>query len=467
MILFIKEHLHQRRQSWLKSAFCIALALLFSAVPGSAVNEGRISYTAEIVCAFRTIGARDPDPKTRNPDYMAKHFVNPELQSTFPGLGVDFEDAKNAMDQMDNGGYYYVNARTHHIDGLLTEALKAGVRQVLIMSAGFDSRAYRFHQAYPDVRFFEIDLPDISVVKQHRVERVLGRKADWVTFVPIDFNTQTLDEVLGRADFASKQQTFYIWEGVTYFLTQTGVDSTLNFIAERSAPGSQIVFDYILEDVVQGGDYSAYGARKAARFVALVGEPYTFGISPKKLESFVNMHGLGLLSDLGPEDLTQRYLIASNGTVSGKISEFLRVVHADVPHSDEQQRLRRQAELEIKRYSTQNDVPLHAIAVPEDVRAFLNAYSDCFKSKDFYSLPMFFSKDFLSSNLTRDDVISFFRMTYTGRPIHLYRIVVTRFDKHGNRATIDGFIARKGFRTPLIAAEIIKEEDGQWRWFKD
>ena len=448
----------------MESALCIALLLLFSPLPGGAVDEGKISYTAELICAFRSIGARDPDPKTRNPDFMAKYFVDPALQSTLPGLAVDFEDAKMAMDQMDNGGFYYVNARTHHIDRLLVEALKTGVRQVVILGAGFDSRAYRFHPAYPDVRFFEIDLPATSASKQHRVEKLLGQNPEWVTFVPIDFDTQTLDDVLGEAGFASEQQTFYIWEGVTYFISQAGVNSTLHVIAEKSAPGSQIVFDYVLKDVVQG-NYSAYGARKAAKFVALMGEPYTFGISPKQLASFVHLHGLRLLSDLGPQDLTQRYLISSNGTVSGKIAGFLRIVHADVPEADERQRLRRQAELEMKRHDTQQDLTIHSIAVPDDVQAFLNAYSDCFKRKDFDALLAFYAKDFLTDNLTRDSVVSFFQMTYLNRPIDQYRIVVTRFDQRGNRATIDGFIARKGFRTPLIATEIVQGEDGQWRWY--
>ena len=91
-----------------------------------------------------------------------------------------------------------------------------------------------------------------------------------MTFVSIDFNTQTLDEVLGKAGFETDQKTFYVWEGVTYFISRVGVDSTLRFIAEKSAPGSLVVFDYMLEDVVQGLDYATYGARRTVYFVALI-----------------------------------------------------------------------------------------------------------------------------------------------------------------------------------------------------
>jgi len=98
MMPFIRKHLHQRRRIWLESALCLALFLSLSPAPGGAVDNGKPSYTAEVVCAFRSIGALDSDPKTRNPDFMAKHFVNLSLQSRIPGLGLDFEDAKTAMD---------------------------------------------------------------------------------------------------------------------------------------------------------------------------------------------------------------------------------------------------------------------------------------------------------------------------------------------------------------------------------
>ena len=188
-------------------------AILFSifvilADVACAVEPGKTSYTAEAVCAFRSIGALDPDPKTRNPDHMAGQFVSSAFTQSFPGLGLDYEDAKIAIDRMNSGVFYYVNARTHHMDAMLAQALKDGARQVVIMGAGFDSRAYRFHNAYPNVRFFEIDLPATSADKQRRVEKLLGKRPEWVTFVPIDFNIQTLDEVLGKADFAMDQKTF-------------------------------------------------------------------------------------------------------------------------------------------------------------------------------------------------------------------------------------------------------------------
>ncbi len=450
---------------WINMIFCLVLVLSFSQT--HAVEPGKTSYTAEAVCAFRAVGAQDPDPQTRNPDHMAKFFVNPSWNQSFPGLGMDFEDAKLAMDRMNNGVFYYVNARTLHMDAMLTQALKAGFKQVVIMGAGFDSRAYRFHETYPKVRFFEIDLPATSADKQKRVQKIVGQMPDWVTFVPIDFNTQTLDEVLGKSGFSKDQKTFYVWEGVTYFISEAGVDSTLRFIAEQSAPGSQVVFDYMLDDVVQGNDYSAYGARRTVYHVALRGEPYVFGIPPRQLEPFVNLRGLDLLSDLGPAELTQRYLIQSDGVASGKIAEFLRIVHIEVPEDAQQQKLKQRAKEQGRPVGTDKAAAstVHRVAVPDDIQTFFDRYSNSLLRKDHAALKDSFSAEYLFQGRNREMTVANIKRLLERRPLEQHRITLTRLNQKGDKAIIDGFVSLKGFRIPLMVQDITKDSDGHWRWY--
>ncbi len=458
------------RSSMFRKTTFVLIYFLIAALPIGetlAVERGKTSYTAEAVCAVRSIGALDPDPKTRNPDHMAKLFVNHTTMRSFPGLGLEFEDAKLAMDQMNNGLLYYINARTHHMDAMLKKALASGFTQVVIMGAGFDSRAYRFHEAYPHVHFFEIDLPATSEDKQRRVAKILGKRPEWVTFVPIDFNTQTLEDVLGKAGFKKNQKTFYVWEGVTYFISEFGVDSTLRFIAENSAPGSRIVFDYMLEDVVKGANYSPYGARRIVFVVAFRGEPYVFGIAPQESEAFVNLRGLSLLSDLSPEDLTRRYLVQSNGAVSGKIAEFLRIVHVEVPEAAERASLAQEAQKRMKRFTDKKhlDGTHHRVKVPKDIQALLDRYCNAVKNKEFSALSDCFSARYLSNGRTRQMVLGWLKRTYENRPVHEYKIVLTHLSVDGDRAKIDGFFNRKGFRTPVMVHDLIREADGRWRWY--
>ena len=282
--------------------------------------------------------------------------------------------------------------------------------------------------------------------------------------MPIDFNTQTLEAVLPKAGFAACQRTFYLWEGVTYYISEAGVDHSLRFVADQSAPGSQIVFDYMLADVIQGADYSAYGARFTAYHVAMLGEPYTFGIDPRRLKTFVNLHGLEPLSDLGPQDLTRNYLIRSNSAVSGRIAEFLHIVHARVPEASQQARLHRDA------LTAGQPAPATAadrVSVPADVQAFLKAYCDSRRTADLAGILTHFSEKYLFNGVTKQGLLPLLQRTCVDRPGRECRINLTRYEQNGNVAKIDGYFQRNGYRTPVMTPAIIKEPDGHWRWYSN
>ena len=271
---------------------------------------------------------------------------------------------------------------------------------------------------------------------------------DWVTFIPTDFNTQNLDEVLSQIGCPVDQQTFYIWEGVTYFVSRIGVENTLGFIAEHSAPKSQVIFDYMLEDVVQGIDYSAHGARRTVDFVAgIIGEPYVFGIDPQKIETFINLRGLAFLSDLGPADLTQRYLICSDGKALGKIAGFLRIVLAEVPDSAEGLLRTQKAEKQMKQIASDNALTtkIQRVLIPDEVQAFLNDYSSCIERKDFNALIPFYSEDFRDQGLSRDQAVTQIRNVYLEQHFDQAKIVLTKFKQRENRASIDGTFSERDF----------------------
>src|SRR5215813_13947300 len=142
----------------------LGLALMASCAQTLATT-GKVSVTAEAVCALRAAAARHPDPKVRNPDYLAERFVDEAFWRASPYRG-DPERARH------NPIFFDVNARTHHVDALLVEALSRGATQVVNLGAGFDSRAYRFRDRFPQVRFFELDLPATSAAKRERVVKI-------------------------------------------------------------------------------------------------------------------------------------------------------------------------------------------------------------------------------------------------------------------------------------------------------
>src|SRR5271154_2253291 len=131
-------------------------------------------------------------------------------------------------------------ARTRWIDDALVAALAKGVRQVVILGAGFDCRAFRIPELRA-ARIFEVDHPQTFATKRAQLAEFIEREPANVTFVQIDFNCQSLEEVLRQAGFDTSQRSIFLWEGVTNYPTAEAVTSVLRFVASCAA-GTELIF---------------------------------------------------------------------------------------------------------------------------------------------------------------------------------------------------------------------------------
>ncbi|MEO8142734.1 MAG: SAM-dependent methyltransferase [Betaproteobacteria bacterium] len=297
-----------------------------SATRAFAVPPGAVSWTAKAVCEYRAIAAQHPDPKLRSRDLLASKFCDPVR------LPREYEAARDVMDDNPEAyaGFFYVNARTQHIDAQLEKAASEGVTQVVVLGAGFDSRAYRFHNAYPKLEFFEVDLPDISSAKQQAVTRVFGVLPPFVHYAPIDFDTQSLEKVLPGVGYDSRQKTLFILEGVSMYVNEAGNSATFEFIRRLSLSGSMVVYDYVLRRVVEGDYTGLYAAASQAKGLAAIGEPFVLGWTPDEATEFASRHGLTVLEDLDSQELTRRYLTGSDGKPDGELPNWQRIIDARV-----------------------------------------------------------------------------------------------------------------------------------------
>jgi len=304
----------------------VATVLLGTPLAARAVPPGETSFTALAVCEFRAIAAQHPDPELRNGDTLAGHLCPPML------LPREYDAARDVieLDPEAFAGYFFVNARTRYIDALLERAAAAGAEQVVVLGAGFDSRAYRFHNAYPKLKFFEVDLPAVIEAKKRTIARVLGSLPADVHYAPIDFNAQSLSDVLPGAGYDRRRRSFFILEGVSMYVAEPGVAATLEFVSGNSPPGSEIVYDYVLRRVAQGDYEGLYAARKEALGVAQVGEPFVTGWTPQEAADFARRHGLAAREDLDAAALTRRFLTGADGKPDGRIPEWYRVINAEV-----------------------------------------------------------------------------------------------------------------------------------------
>jgi methyltransferase (TIGR00027 family) len=133
--------------------------------------------------------------------------------------------------------------RTTAIDMAVRDAIARGAKQLVILGAGYDGRAWRMKEL-GGIKVFEVDHPATQGAKRERVNAAAPPAIGSVTFIPMNFETQNLREVLSKAGHDSSSPTCWIWEGVVMYLTPDAMRATLSNIAALSAAGSTVIINY-------------------------------------------------------------------------------------------------------------------------------------------------------------------------------------------------------------------------------
>ena len=293
------------------------------------MKTSQASRTAEYNALFRAIEAARPAKDRLFTDPLAQGFLGPSLRSVAALARVPLLRPliTRYIDQRWPGSRPSVIARTRYIDNQLVQALQTGIEQVVVLGAGFDTRAYRLLPGVERSRFFEVDHPSTLAVKRRSLQQMLGALPKQVSFVEIDFNQQSLTDVLEEAGFDATQRAFFLWEGVTNYLTAQAVDTTLRSVA-LAAPGSVLLFTYIHQGVLDGS-FQFLGSRQITSLLRRLSEPWTFGLDPATLRDYLEARGLQLLDDVGSLEYRARYMAPQGRHMRGY--EYYRVAQAQVP----------------------------------------------------------------------------------------------------------------------------------------
>jgi methyltransferase (TIGR00027 family) len=162
-----------------------------------------------------------------------------------------------------------VAARCEFFDQALLSHASVGA-QVVILGAGWDTRAYGL-LAGRSVDLFEVDAPATQAVKRAAIEKT-GLDASRVNFVPCDFNRQSWLDALRDHGFDPDKRAVILWEGVTMYLEEHAIESTLRTVTSLPA-GSCIAFDFFSREWLD----SPAGKRLRRSVQAIYGEPWIFG----------------------------------------------------------------------------------------------------------------------------------------------------------------------------------------------
>jgi methyltransferase (TIGR00027 family) len=223
------------------------------------------------------------------------------------GLGRRF--VERLLDSAAPGARAAGIARTKWIDDEVTAAL-AQARQLVLLGAGFDTRAFRLPAAALATTF-ELDHPETSRAKQAALNRK-GPLPDRVRFISLDFNRQSVADVLAQAGFDKTQPACFVWEGVTNYLTAEAIDTVLRQV-QQAAPGSILLFTYIDRAVLDHPE-RFFGAAKLMARLESYGEPWTFGYCPDELSKYLAARGFHLLANLSVADVWRQAGRPDTGT---------------------------------------------------------------------------------------------------------------------------------------------------------
>lgn len=188
--------------------------------------------------------------------------------------------------------------RTTFGDAAIEKYLPA-IGQLVELGAGYNTRSVQL-QHNRQVRCFEVDLPKTQQLKLKLLHQC-GVETSGVTFVSADFLTDDWLDNLVRAGFDPNKPTFFLWEGVTYYLSREAMEKTFRAIA-MSAPGSVVVFDYATDAVIRMRR-RPFGRLHEA-FLKAVRESQTFWISSEppveeSLAKLMDSYGLSLREHMG------------------------------------------------------------------------------------------------------------------------------------------------------------------------
>ncbi|MDT7769198.1 MAG: hypothetical protein QOI30_2208 [Mycobacterium sp.] len=199
-----------------------------------------VGATALSVAAARAVETAAADPLIR--DQFAYLLVSSagqpwaRLASDLEWIGDDDHGRRAHRLACD-----YQAVRTHYFDSYFAEAVAAGVRQVVILAAGLDSRAFRLD--WPaGTTVYEIDQPQVVTYKTTTLHSAGAAPTAERRTVPVDLRDDWA-AALKAAGFDRSQPTAWLAEGLLPYLPAEAQDRLFELLTALSAPGSRVAVE--------------------------------------------------------------------------------------------------------------------------------------------------------------------------------------------------------------------------------
>lgn len=254
------------------------------------------SLTALYVAAMRGLGGLLPADVRLADDPYGIAFSSPRLARWLSGRSTRLATLPGVAAPI-----LYMQVRTRVIDDQLRAFVAGGGRQLVVLGAGYDCRALRMPEL-ADGRVIEVDHPATQARKRARLAEVGATSPAY--YLEWDFETRALGELpdaLADAGLDRDAPTFTIWEGVTMYLTDAAIDTSLRAIRAYSAAGSQLAMTYFAKSRLHRKTF-------AHAMVARFGEPWRFAWEPSELSGYLRERGFELVTTSSIADAARALL---------------------------------------------------------------------------------------------------------------------------------------------------------------
>jgi methyltransferase (TIGR00027 family) len=195
--------------------------------------------------------------------------------------------------------------RSRFAEDCFQDAFANGVRQYVMLGAGFDTFAYRQPEWAKGFRIFEVDHPATQVVKRERLDARAIPTPPNLIFVPCDFEQEALPEVLSAASLDTGARAIFSWLGVTAYLSVEAIEATLGFVAAHPG-GSSIAFTFNLPESLLGGSARQH-RNMSAKWAETLGERQLTMLAPREWMEILKRAGFSSVFHLTPELAQARY----------------------------------------------------------------------------------------------------------------------------------------------------------------
>jgi methyltransferase (TIGR00027 family) len=278
--------------------------------------EHKPSRTAIGTTLFRSIANKEYNNSKFGTDDLAEYFLPFLLR-----LIIKFKRNRTHIKQrFPPGMYEYLIARTQYFDNLFKDALDKKIPQIVLLGAGYDTRAYRFSEQNTDTRIIEIDIETTQRNKLACLKKAKIKIPENTECISANFNKDNLKDILVKAKFNIHAKTLYLWEGVTYYLEPESIDKLLESIKNISFKGSLIAFDYLVWFPSKSND-KLYGVEESRDFMIKNNpqERTKFLIQEGKTDIFLEQRGFEIVEHLNNTAIEERFLFNENQSLIGHI----------------------------------------------------------------------------------------------------------------------------------------------------